>query len=122
MAGKGASTVEQPMALSTLLQRDDSTDGAAPPTSLAMAADTEHNPTSGPRRRTSSIPEAAQPRDAASRDHAAIMEHSRRQPSEGSVDVAYTRTGRVSKAKKGKRDAHVCECGKVSFVVHSVLE
>lgn len=28
--------------------------------------------------------------------------------------VNYTRTGRISKAKKGVKDAHVCTCGKVS--------
>lgn len=28
--------------------------------------------------------------------------------------VNYTRTGRISKAKKDVKNAHVCECGKVS--------
>lgn len=30
--------------------------------------------------------------------------------------MKYTKTGRISKAQKGVRGAHTCECGKVSFV------
>lgn len=29
-------------------------------------------------------------------------------------DVKLTKTGRISKAKKGLKDVHVCDCGKVS--------
>jgi len=36
-------------------------------------------------------------------------------------DVKLTKTGRISKAKKGLKDVHVCECGKVSEHVPFVI-
>ncbi|KAF1982782.1 hypothetical protein K402DRAFT_407435 [Aulographum hederae CBS 113979] len=37
---------------------------------------------------------------------------SNRNPSDPAPEITYTRTGRISKAKKGIRNAHICACGK----------
>lgn len=39
-------------------------------------------------------------------------------PLSGLASPKFTRTGRVSKAKKGLRGAHVCTCGKVSSSIY----
>lgn len=71
---------------------------------------------SSPRRRPGPIQEASLgPHTGSSRGHSSTMQRSTSpaQMSPEMSSVNYTRTGRVSKAKKGLK-VHNCECGRVS--------
>jgi hypothetical protein len=59
----------------------------------------------------------ASPHTGSSRGESSTMQRSTSptQMSPGLSSVAYTRTGRISKAKKGRK-VHNCECGRVSYV------
>jgi hypothetical protein len=71
------------------------------------------------RRRQGTRKEAlfASPHTGSSRGESSTMQRSTSptQMSPGLSSVAYTRTGRISKAKKGRK-VHNCECGRVSYV------
>ena len=56
-------------------------------------------------------------RTPSSRSRTSRMQRSQN-PSELAAprSIAYTRTGRISKAKKGVKGAHACACGKVPFM------
>ena len=71
---------------------------------------------SSSRRRLGATKEASGPHTRSSRDD---MQRSP-SPTEMQQEVNYTRTGRISKAKKGLK-VHHCECGRVSYVFSSSL-
>jgi hypothetical protein len=68
------------------------------------------------RRRSLSIrSDSCGPHRRASRNRPAAMPSSSTSTHSGLISTKFTKTGRVSKAKKGVKGAHICTCGKVSF-------
>lgn len=74
---------------------------------------------SSSRRRLGATMEASGPHARSSRGDSSTVQRSP-SPTEMQQEVNYTRTGRISKAKKGLK-VHHCECGRVSYVFSSSL-
>jgi hypothetical protein len=63
--------------------------------------------------------ESSRPHMGASRIRASAMSRSHQRQESFSLGPRLTKTGRISKARKGVKDAHICsQCGKVRVCLH----